>query len=137
MSKTKTGSNYQWGGPSLSLNYIGNRVYAYSGSVTVNATDKDLLSFNTGADGLLIQIEWGTDGVDAQTTRFQMTLNNNVVLYKRVGTAGSDNRDDLAVGTNQVNMILPPYSDVVFNIENTGATNQECTVWLIGEVING
>ena len=130
------GTNYQWAGPSLSLNYIGKRVYAFSGSVTVNATDIDLLSFNTGAHALLVLIEWGTDGVDANTTRLEMTLNGNVVMYKRVATAGSDNRDDLVVGTNQVHMILPPYSDVVFNIENSGSTNQECTVWLTGKIVD-
>jgi len=130
------GTNYQWTGPSQALSYIGSRVYAYSGSVTVNATNLDLLSFNTGAHALLVLIEWGTDGVDAGTTKFELTLNGNVVLYKRVGVAGSDNRDDLVVGTNQVNMLLPPYSDVVFNIENTASSNQECTVWLTGKIVD-
>jgi len=130
------GTNYQWTGPSQALSYIGSRVYAYSGSVTVNATAIDLLSFNTGAHALLVLIEWGTDGVTANTTRLEMSLNGNVVMYKRVATSGSDNRDDLAVGTNQIHMLLPPYSDVVFNIENSGSSDQACTVWLTGKIVD-
>jgi len=131
------GTNYQWTGPSLALSYIGQRVYAFSGLKTVNNTNVDLLSFNTATNALAVLFEWGCDGVDASSgaITYQITLNGNIVLYKRVGAAGADNRDDLVVGTNQINMILPPYSDVVFNIQNDAATNVESTVWLTGKIV--
>jgi len=56
-------------------------------------------------------------------------------LYKRVGAAGADNRDDLIIGTNEITMILPASSDIIFNIANGAETNLDTTVWLTGETI--
>jgi len=119
----------------LGITYIGKYVYGYSGQIIINDTNADLFNFSTGAEPLLIKLEWGMDGVDGNDTTIEVELDGVNVLYKKVGTAGSDNRDDLVLGTTIVDMILPPYTGFKLNITSTGSANKECTAWITGKAL--
>ena len=116
------------------IRYIGNWAYAFSGKTIVNSDNITFLDFTTGSGFIVAQIEWGGDGIDSGTVSYQIDLNGENVMYKRCAVGGSDNRNDFEIGTNRVQMLIPPLTRFVLGVENSTASNYDCTVWLSGRV---
>jgi len=119
----------------LDISYIGKHIYGYSGPIVINNTNADLFDFRTGAELISITMQWGMDGVTGGAVIIKVDLDGVNVLYKNVGISGSDNRDDVMVGTNSVDMILPPYTAFKLNIANGGSGNKTCTAWIRGNIL--
>jgi len=118
----------------LGIRYIGNWAYAFSGKTIVNSDNITFLDFTTGNGFIVAQIEWGGDGIDSGNVSYQIDLNGENVMYKRCAVGGSDNRNDFEIGTNRVQMLIPPLTRFELRVENSTASNYDSTVWLSGRV---
>jgi len=111
----------------LELNYIGEHVYAHSGSVGVTGTSAytTLLSFVTGANGYIIaKITMGSKSGTGDDISFSVSINGNIVYtgYEAL----------VSMPTQQyLNILLPPGSNILVKARNDGASTErlvECVI---------
>jgi len=123
-------------GTGLELNYVGNYVYAYSGtfqSVTQSAT---MLNFTTGSKSIIGELQCNgsvriSDSDSGDTTAFQVSFNGIVIALLKTET-GLEDSPYLATQT----FILPPYTNVQVLRDGTADNvNNLNTVGFTGKVI--
>ena len=110
-------------GTGSSLNYIGNRVYAYSGAVSVNNIETTLLEFSTGSEAITMNLQFSDISGPDNYDHF-IYLNSEVIfIYRSEGGANRTEPDNL------IPLIIAPYSLVKCTAQNasdTSALNQFC-----------
>ena len=118
-------TNYQFAGPGLGLQYMGNHCYAYSGLVLVTNSETDLLNFTTTGTGYIIGkfqvtpaqnhdedivFKWYLNGSQVQSLHIfdnkaagsPMSLHNYILLIIPAGTTVRVTGDMSANAFNQV-----------------------------------
>ncbi len=101
-------------GTGTSLNYIGNHVYAYSGTFPSLNSATTMLEFTTGSEyikGELVcnsAIDFSTGNVDSGViTAFQVTINGQVASLMKTDSGA----EDMPSSTTQ-ELILAPFTTV-------------------------
>ena len=84
MAKQKHAATFL--GTQLGLSFVEDRVYGYSGSISVDATQKDLLNFTTGAKALSCKVQFNYPDGDTVSLKFQ----SNASYYSLVNEYGRE-----------------------------------------------
>jgi len=128
MAKEEIGANSVFTGPQKGLTVIGNHCYAFSGSVGVNNSDVEMLSFTTGKDYIVAKITMGSKAGNADDMKFWININGNLIYsgYEAL----------VSMPTQQyLNILIPPNSFVELYARNIGsATNRDMECVLVGKV---
>jgi hypothetical protein len=109
-------------GVGTSLNYIGDHVYANSGTIPASQTPQTILEFSTGSKyivGILNAMPvTNFTTVDGAETTFQLSINDEVIAIQMFHNNASD------TGGNfwELNVILPPYSNVKLEMDAGSST---------------
>jgi len=114
----------------LGLNYIGNRVYAFSGSIAVDATEKDLLNFTTGKGAILCNIQFNYIQVTSEDFLYKVYLNDILVQGYSVS------HSNLEAQSTVIPLIIPPFTTVKLTAQNTTDNNaRNQLVTLTGKIV--
>ena len=103
--------------PGLGIRYIGNWAYAYSGGVSVNNVETDLLNFTSGS-GFIVAI-WRADYFENAGDDARWILYFNEVKVSSI----TANRNYEAGRESPVNIIIPPYTIVKITAQNITDTS--------------
>jgi len=115
-------------GTGLELNYVQDRVYAYSGTFPAATSDQTMLEFMTGSKTIKGLFECmgtfnpnasGNIG-DGKNTAFQIYLNGVVVSSIKIGSIG----ESMPTKERQ-EIIIPPYTNVKLTVLSSGASGTE------------
>jgi len=118
-------------GAGLDLNYVGDRVYAYSGMYQITSSDVKHLEFKTGKQ-LIIAEFTGIAGALPNTlssgavSLFKININGITIATIKTD---SDTEDMPTYAT--VPLVIPPYTTVEVNVESSAATADMKTSCLI------
>jgi len=100
------------------IRYVGQNVYAYSGSIDVDNNETNLLDFTTGA-GYITTIFQGMyyHNNETDNMEFNIKLNDNIVADFIMS--------DSTVPTNLIPifLVIPPFTHVIVNGQNIGSTS--------------
>ena len=122
-------------GTGLELNYVGNYVYAYSGTFQSLNSAATMLNFTTGAKSIIGEIQCNGsfrlgDSDSGDTTAFQISFNGVVVGLLKTET-GQEDSPPSATQT----FVLPPYTNVQVTVANaTQAAARETLIIMTGRV---
>lgn len=131
MARTKLGANAIFTGPQKGLSIIGERCYAYSGSVNVPQAETTVLLFNTEANVIKagIQIISGVDVSD--NYELNVYLNGSTIWQQRL----TNTVQEFFYGNYPINLIIPPLSEVKVTLQNiTSDTDRLWSVLFTGRV---
>jgi|AP17_2_1055511.scaffolds.fasta_scaffold36394_2 hypothetical protein len=109
----------------LNLNYIGNRVYAFSGAVSVNNNETTLLEFTTGSKSIFMNAQFSDISGPDNYDHFVYINGENIFIYRSEGGANRTEPDNL------IPLVIAPYTTVKFTAQNasdTSALDQFCLV---------
>jgi len=97
----------------LSLNYVGQFVYAYSGTVTVDASNVVALDFTTGNETIdsKIMVQYMQSSADGDDSVVLIELNGLQIAGNLVGTGHGEPRPTMGP-ENWIPVIIPPYTQV-------------------------
>ena len=112
------------------LQYIGNKAYAYSGEIGVDNNATTLLEFETGNSNFIgfLAIQNGSGSGDDM--RYLLTFNGERVCHIYSGTSDVFNQFQFPV-----DIIIPAYTSVLLTAQNiVSGTERAHTVTLTGEV---
>jgi len=114
----------------LALRYIGEHAYAYSGEVSVDSTETDLLNFTTGSGYFVGQWlpQYMVDSHVGDDFRFVVYFNDQVVAS--VIMAAAADRDAFYL---QANLIIPPNT----HVQITGDNKTQNVARNVGGILTG
>jgi len=113
-----------------SINYVGDRVYGYSGQSTIGSGGAVMLSFTTGSDLIQaeVQFSWGSSSNYDVTP--EITMDGQTIWQQYIQAAQLDFPQDLG----RVRLIIPPYTKVT--IEQVASANVTlCSATMTGRII--
>jgi len=99
------------------LNYVGNHVYAYSGTFSATTSAQTTLEFTTGPEYIVGQMV--TNGAilfsnaGGLKSAFQISLNGEIVALTQI-----DNQTDHSPGPPTIPLILPPFTKVKVEVDS-------------------
>jgi len=109
----------------LSLNYVGNFAYAYSGAVTVDGSDIVALDFTTGSEVIdaKIMAQYMQASADSDDSVIIIKLNGLQVGGNLVGTNHGEPKPTMGP-ENWIPMLIPPYTrlQVLFTMLSGGGS---------------
>jgi len=123
MTKTKIGSNAIFTGVQKGLSILGEHCYAYSGSVLVNNTTEDCLTFTTGTSYMVTEFREGVDFTNVGTKFVGFTIKfNGVVILTNYHTVDSGGKNESNTPSTY-QLIIPPYTEVITQASTDSAAD--------------
>jgi hypothetical protein len=114
-----------------SLQYVGNKAYAYSGTVSVSSNQVEtLLEFHTGTSNFagFLSIQNGSGSGD--DFKYRLNINGEEVSNIHAGTSDIFNQFQFPL-----DVIFPAFSKIQLTAENlTSTTGRDHTAILTGEI---
>jgi hypothetical protein len=107
------------------LQYVGNRVHAYSGAVSVNNNETTLLEFETGSEAIFMNIQFSDISGPDNYDHFIYINEQTIFIYRSEGGANRTEPDNL------IPLVIAPYTTVKLTAQNasdTSALDQFCLV---------
>jgi len=123
-------------GPSTAIEVVGDETglhkfgYAYSGQVTdpgSAAADTTVFDFTTGNYIFVGSVTWVTNYQGANGTFIDISFNDGSIFV------GTYDEDPHVVNDQPFDLVIPPYTKVVFKWGTTGVTRELCAL-LAGRV---
>jgi len=112
------------------LQYIGDRAYAYSGEIGVDNNAITLLEFETGTQSIVGQFAIQNGSGSGDDMRYILTFNGERVCHIYSGTSDVFNQFQFPI-----DIIIPAFTNVKLTAENiVSGTQRAHTVTLTGEV---
>jgi hypothetical protein len=111
-------------------NIVGNHCFAYSGTVQAassSSADVECLNFQTGSQSALVRFDYGTDYGGNNDMYIDIQL-NGVTVWKTSNTTSN------TINDQPLKMVLPPYTNVLFNWGINGVT-KNITVLMTGRLL--
>jgi len=116
MAKQKHAATFL--GTQLGLSFVGDRVYAYSGSIAVDGTEKDLLNFTSGAKALSCNVQFNYVQGVTEDFFYKIYFNDTLVQgYLTTHLAQYTSPDNL------IPIIIPPLTRVKLTATNVTDNN--------------
>jgi len=118
------------------INYIANRVYGYSGSVSLTAEIKDMLVFSTGSELIEAQINFSntTENLSTgQTSGIIIKFNGEIILDCNWIFSSATNYQ---YSLQPIPLIIPPYTDVVIQCQSSDGNAIDFNALLTGRIID-
>ena len=92
------------------------RVYAYSGIVSVNGTETDLINSETGTYYCIMKVAFGSGVIVDDTDDFTYRIRfNGEIIWQHT----QDHSDAQYTWPSTLHIIIPPYTRVRLTAENT------------------
>jgi len=113
------------------INYIGNRVYGYSGIVAVQTSDTDLLTFTTGSELIIATAQFFNTENSAELIKWQVSFDSQTVLQYHSEGRGSAEREH----GNPIPLVIAPHSKVVVFGECQGSSPIGGCALITGEIV--
>jgi len=115
-------------GSGLELNYVQDRVYAYSGVITTSTSYQTFLDFQTGKTPIVatLQLTADLDALGASYFDFRVLVNGIVIVYSQM------NRDNF--DWERIPLLLPPLTNFKLEIKAQGGT-PEATAMFVGKLV--
>jgi len=119
---TILGVSNSFTGPSLGIELQGNHCYAYSGAVTATNTLDTVLDFQTG-NYYVDAVFQLTPAIDLSNVGggvvsvFEIQFNGSTVCLTK-----SDSSSESMPVISNVNLVIPPYTQVTVKIDSSSAT---------------
>ena len=118
-------------GTGTALNYVLNRVYAYSGGISTNGNETDLLNFSTGNEVLHTTV-YVSSLTSTDAFQFNVYINGEVSFFAKF-MAGANYGMPRNV---EMPMLLPPFSEVRITAQNvTDTTSHDCCATVTGVIV--
>ena len=118
-------------GTSSNVNYIGNHIYGYSGSVDVNGDETTMLEFGTGQQYIICKIQFNYIQHDSDNILYKIYINDEIVQAVETDRA---NVSHLLPG-DVFHILIAGESRVKLTAQNTsGSSNRPQIVSLTGRV---
>ena len=122
-------------GVGSTINYVGNFVYANSGTFEASTTQQTMLNFTTGAEIIKCkincygQVQFDNPGAGGIST-WQLSLNDEVTALMRIDTAALD----MGLPTF-MNVVIPPFTKVTLKVlSNENTPDEKLTAMLTGSL---
>jgi len=118
-------------GAGLDLNYVQDRVYAYSGMHQISSSDVKHLEFRTGKKLIIAEftgIAAALPNTLASGAISLFKININGITIATIKT-DSDTEDMPTYAT--IPLVIPPYTNIVVNVESSASTADMRTSCLI------
>ena len=125
-------------GTGSSLNYVLDRVYAYSGAISCSDSERTLLDFTTGSELIVakIKVAVATAGQENDTMRFIFEMDGTIV-YRSLIWSGITGTPGYISNRETVSVVLPPFTHFRVLGENiTDADGRQLAVVIAGKIIN-
>ena len=107
-------------GTGLDLNYIQDRVFAYSGLKSATTSLKTYLLFQTGANAIVGTLQTNAP-VDDDTSTIGVTSATEVSLNGvKVAILKTDTKDEDMKASERMELVLPPYTTVLVTMVDDG-----------------
>ena len=110
------------------LNYIGSRVYGYSGTLDVNG-GQDMLKFETGSELIVAIVQCFNTDNDATVIDWEIFINSQQISGYFSEGRGSAEREH----GNQVPIVIPPFTKVIVKGTSSGSINGAAII--TGEIV--
>jgi len=112
------------------IRYVGNWAYGYSGSVSVNGTETDLLNMQIGSGFIVAIVQFNYIEASGDDFKYSIYLNDLVVQGYFVGGSGATTTAD-----NFIKLLVPPLTSVRCTAQNIASgTTREQAVSFVGRV---
>ena len=115
----------------LSLRYIGNWAYAYSGEVAVISDTGNpetiMLEFITGCGYIIAKVDWYLETETNQNFRIKTYLNDIVTAAWLIGGVGTSNSEPRQYDPHTI--MLPPFTKFKTTIANITVTSGSDRQW--------
>ena len=99
--------------------------YAYSGEVSVDNTEYNMLDFQTNSEYINAQILLGSKAGENEDYEFKIYFNNVIVFSTTFGNQGHQ-----SIGSWPIPIIIPPFTSVKMSLDNIADTDSR--VWTVG-----
>jgi hypothetical protein len=115
------------------INFIGDCCFAYSGDISVPASEVSMLDFKTGPS--FLKVEFETHGTFSQIGQNQVRVH---VLFNDNDIIDTYFDASLDYGIlDKTNLIIPPFTRFVLKMNQASGSNKTMQVTLIGKVYAG
>ena len=105
-------------GVGTGLNYVGNKVYAYSGPVECDNSETTLLDFSTGSEAITGVFQLYYDEVAGDDFAYKINMDSQLIVgYQISGT------DIMAQAYPGVDLLIPPYTRITITAQNLSTSN--------------
>jgi hypothetical protein len=119
-------------GIGTSINYVGDRVYGYSGLLTVAGTPINVLKFETGSELIQSTFQFFAADNNSEVYTFQVEINGQIVTQFNSEGRGSSDREHGSI----IPIIIPPFTTVKAIATATSGASQQVTCTMIGKIVN-
>jgi hypothetical protein len=110
-------------GTSSSINYIGSHAYAYSGEISVNNNETNLLDFSSGPEYIVCKVQFNAAHSSGDDYVFKIYFNGEVVQrYVYAETV------DRGVPDQPLYMVIPSYTHVLCSAQNITDTSANAQI---------
>jgi len=103
----------------LTLNYIGDHAYAFSGAIGSSTSGATMLNFTTGDEYIRGKFTSNPSThyatVDSAPTTFQLSINGEVIGVVKFENNSSDTGGNYWI----VNVIIPPHSTILLEMDSS------------------
>jgi len=124
--------------PGLSLNYLGEWAYAYSGTISASYnSETTLLEFTTGEGLCVTKFDFGMDDVamdQATQIFYQVYFNDLVVMLRRDEFYGGIGVKSSTMLSTTLNLIIPPFTKTKITGRQNDGTAHNMYAVLTGRV---
>ena len=121
-------------GTGLDLNYVGNRVYAYSGGIPLNNETKTALEFQTGNKTIKAKVQHtGRFSVYGSSKSIEIIISMNNVQVIRYST--SSNAAHAPLDIDPLHIIIPPYTAIKIEVATNDTQDLDNFVTLTGKML--
>ena len=111
------------------LNYVGNRVYAYSGLVAGSSSSyQTALSFETGSELILAKFQYADSTAAGDTRSLKLVMNSQTVYENVYDTS------PLQYSDGTIHLIIPSFTKFTASFK-IGTTTENATMQLTGVIL--
>ena len=123
-------------GAGLDLNYVEDRVFAYSGLISSTTALKTYLSFQTGAKTIVGTLQTNAP-VDDDAPTVGATSGTEVSLNGvKIAILKTDTKDEDTPGSQTMELVLPPYTTVfVTMVDDQNEADRYGSVTFTGKIL--
>jgi hypothetical protein len=123
-------------GAGLELNYVQNRVFAYSGLKAATTAVKTYLSFQTGADTIVGTLQTNAPVDDDTSTVGAVSATEVLLNGVKIAILKTDSKDEDQPASERMKLILPPYTTVLVTmIDDANESDRYGSVSFTGKVL--
>ena len=134
MSKTKLGSNAIFLGGSKTLSIIGNKCYAYSGTMTIAGETKTALDFASPKQIIYAKLFLNYNSASfgaGERIGYNVFLNDVEIVEAVYG----DNVQAPTSAPYELELVIPPLTQVKVTLTTTDSSNMTMGMILVGDVL--